>query len=83
MNKQIEEQVKEIREISKAIQVTGLGEHLCDAIAVSVYDAGYRRQDEVAKEIFAEIEQAILAHGTNYAMKRLAELKKKYEVTEE
>jgi hypothetical protein len=40
-------------------------------------------QEEVAREIISEIEQAIMAHGTNYAMKRLAELKKKYEVQED
>lgn len=43
---------------------------------------GYRRQEDVATEIISEIEQAIMAHGTKYAMKRLAELKKKYGVTD-
>lgn len=51
--------------------------------AKALYNAGYRRQDEVSNEIILEIEQAIMAHGTKYAMKRLAELKKKYEVKTE
>lgn len=42
----MKEQIKEIRAISKEIQKTGLGEHLCDAIAVGIYDAGYRKQSE-------------------------------------
>lgn len=47
------------------------------------YEEKEKIASEVVIEIFAEIEQAIFAHGTKYAMKRLAELKKKYEVTEE
>jgi hypothetical protein len=51
--------------------------------ACAIINAGYRKQGEVATEIISEIEQSIMAHGTNYAMKRLAELKKKYEVKTE
>lgn len=100
MNKQIEEQVKEIREISKVIQTTGLGEHLCDAIAVSVYDADYRKVSEVVREIFAEIEKTARAAIILLKFEKdkkicnvktecytdligyIAELKKKYEVTD-
>ena len=55
----------------------------CRYISIILHEAGYRKQNEVATEIISEIEQAIFAHGTNYAMKRIAELKKKYEVQEE
>lgn len=55
--------------------------YMCDeCIARNIYNAGYRRQDEVAIEIISEIEQAIMAHGTNYTLKRLEEIKKKYGV---
>lgn len=53
----------------------------CEAEAL--YNAGYRRQEEVATEIISEIEQAVMAHGTKYASKRLDEIKKKYGVTED
>ncbi len=56
----IKKQVEEIRAISKEIQKTGLGEHLCDSIAVSVYDAGYRKADE----FIAENEQLRVRHAS-------------------
>lgn len=55
----IEKQIAETRAISKEIQKTGLGEHLCDAIAVGVFDAGYRKATDVAADIFAEIEKML------------------------
>ena len=35
---------------------------------------------ELVTEIISDIEQAIMAHGTNYTLKRLEEIKKKYGV---
>ena len=35
-------------------------------------------REEVVTEIISDIEQAIMAHGTNYALKRLEEIKKGY-----
>ena len=60
----IDKQIKEIKAISQEIQKTGLSEHLCDAIAVGVFDAGYRKTADVAEEIFAEIDdfQRTLRH---------------------
>ena len=49
-----------------------------ECIANAIIKYGYRRQDEVASKIISEIEQAIMAHGTNYALKRLEEIKKGY-----
>lgn len=40
-------------------------------------------EKKVASEIISDIEQAIMAHGTKYALKRLEEIKKKYGVTED
>ena len=40
-------------------------------------------EKKVASEIISDIEQAIMAHGTKYASKRLEEIKKKYGVTED
>ena len=76
----MKDQIEKIKEISKVIQKNGLGEHLCDAIAVGIYDAGYRKQSEVAREIFEEIEKISKApHGyICLSYDELAELKKKY-----
>ena len=90
MNKQIEEMAKyccyacEFENNGECDLAHPIGEcTLATATAMEIYKAGYRKKDEVAREIFADIEQAIFAHGTKYAMKRLEELKKKYEVTDE
>lgn len=37
---------------------------------------------KIVTETVSEIEQAIMAHGTKYALKRLEEIRKKYEVQE-
>jgi hypothetical protein len=99
MNKQIEEMAK--------IIVNGCREGNCEECkysegvlypecvpsftAEALYNAGYRRQDEVAREIFTEIEKQtkffqdymFLKNGCKAILRVLAELKKKYEVTEE
>ena len=89
MNKQIEEMAKTLCEDYGECKKCTLSNPECENPCMisedceRLYNQGYRKASEVAREIFAEIEKAILAHGTKYAMKRLAELKKKYEVTEE
>lgn len=95
MNKQIEEMAKIIQkgELDRNKGVLDCTEFTTDLViqvglqrlagAKALYNEGYRRQDEVAREFFDEIEQAIFAHGTKYAMKRLAELKEKYGVTDD
>ena len=79
MNKQIEEIAKSFRTAIADL----LSLQTCRVLAQDFLNLGYRKASEVAREIFADIEQAIFAHGTKYAMKRLEELKKKYEVTDE
>ena len=90
MNKQIEDMARIInlpcREILNRLPTDDIDcpfLYVCKECSVrNLYKAGYRKQADVATEIISDIEQAIMAHGTKYAMKRLAELKKKYEVYE-
>ena len=80
MNKQIEELTETLCEIEcKGMKCDTCDRYGCEyrMLAEALYEAGYRRQYEVATEIISDIEQAIFAHGTKYALKRLAELKKK------
>lgn len=65
----IDKQFKEIKSISQVIQKSGLGEHLSDAIAVGVFDAGYRKADEVAREIF-EVAIELAKHSADKAKMR-------------
>lgn len=83
MNKQIEEMAKII--VKNVYGLEQDVEYAPNARNASkeLFSKGYRRQDEIATEILSEIEQAIMAHGTKYAMKRLEEIKKKYGVTED
>lgn len=84
----IDKQIENTRAISKEIQKTGLGEHLCDAIAVSVNDAGYRKASEVVEEVrkslpsIREFNSSEIAIGYEWALadvrKAIAELEKKY-----
>ena len=74
----IDKQVKEIRAISQVIQKTGLGEHLSDAIAVGVFDAGYHKASEVAREIFEEIDDNFIIISLHNKYETFPELKKKY-----
>ncbi len=52
-------------------------------IAEKLHAKGYRKQTEVAREIISEAEQAIFAHGTKYAIKRLEEIKKRFGVNKD
>ena len=79
----IDKQVEEIRSISQVIQKMGLGEHLSDAIAVGVFDAGYRKASDVAREIFEDLKLKAPFFCENqiayeHFCEELAELKKKY-----
>ena len=81
MSKKIEELANDLAKICPDLVEDCCGEVDCVThLALSLSKLGYRRQDEVASEIISEIEQAIMAHGTNYALKRLEEIKKKYGV---
>lgn len=75
MNKQIEEMAKALGIAFQLAGTTRFGE-----VAEVLVNAGYRKESEVATEIISDIEQAIFAHGTKYALKRLEEIKKKYGV---
>ena len=109
MNKQIEEMQNTLHQGLKPLKEIYGTEELCSIL----YDAGYRKQDEVAREIFAEIEEILKLkkkieierrdnyqstafamfsyiaelngriYGYSVVMEQLAELKKKYGVTEE
>lgn len=46
--------------------------------ATALYNAGYRKASDVAREMFEELEQEIKNHGISYAQRKIAELKKKY-----
>ena len=51
--------------------------------ATALYNAGYRRESEVAREIFEEIDRMCIDPFGNFNHRRFAELKKKYEVNKE
>ena len=92
MNKQIEEMARYIDKSDILCRTCGESTYTycADAISELLYNAGYRRQDEVAKEIFAEIERNIFEIITPYNQSLqclsegcIDELKKKYGETEE
>lgn len=78
--KQIEQMQNTLIQISKQpIMIDGL-EHWSDVIAEELYDNGYRKAEDVAREIFEEIEKVV-----NFALcvditdwSAYNELKKKY-----
>lgn len=82
MNKQIEEMRKDIYECDPTECYFGDQCEKCPKteIAKALYDKGYRRQDEIAREIFEEIENNSFSYGVNFVISKetLAELKKKY-----
>lgn len=86
MNKQIEEMAIILTEgsCSDCSKCDFRDKFNCHPIheADILYNAGYRRQDEVAKEIFAEIEEVINELGY-FDELDFTSLKKKYGVTEE
>jgi hypothetical protein len=78
--KQIEEMAKVIFEVSP---IPSVWRSDATRFAESLYNAGYRKATEVAREIFAEIEGFLSEKkfGTfyfNYLNDLIAELKKKY-----
>lgn len=82
MEKQIEELMKEIHLNCPC----GLFEDEAKSIAKFVIEEqGYRKQSDVVREIFAEIENNSYSHGVNFVISKetLAELKKKHGVMEE
>ena len=98
MNKQVEEMAQVYEEARYKAQETlgSMNEGAGVWYAKAFYNAGYRRQDEVAREIFAEIDNILCSldkrhmmcgnpkqsWGVRSAMAEIAALKKKYEVQE-
>ena len=93
-DKQIEEMAKVIHKAEMEdimLKVTGDIDYLIDAMPMNVYvaqelyNAGYRKASDVAREIFEEIKRHIEDVGFSSFMERsefmdwLADLKKKYE----
>lgn len=56
-----EKQIEEMHELSESIYMSGHGLEWKDSddIAEQLYNAGFRKQSEVAREIFEEIEKVI------------------------
>ena len=77
-DKQIEEMQNALIKIAEQpIMIEGL-EHWSDVIAEELYNAGYRKAQDVAREIFAEIEDVLNNIGYFDEIDFKA-LKKKYE----
>ena len=89
----MEKQIEEIREMARDLQNS---EHwryddLClefkldnERTAENLYNAGYRKASDVAREIFEEIDDAMTDHArgdidNHWLYVRVSELKKKYE----
>lgn len=94
MNKQIEEMAKALTTYEKKLcdrlpkdkcLLTSAvhAQVSCDycKIAEFLVNAGYRKASDVAREIFAEIENNSYSYGVNFVISKetLAELKKKHE----
>lgn len=84
-----EKQIEEKHELSESIYMSGYGLDWKDSddIAEQLYNAGYRKQSEVAREIFAEIEYSMSCFEDDddgYLLKKcefkffMRELKKEY-----
>lgn len=84
-----EKQIEEKHELSESIYMSGYGLDWKDSddIAEQLYNAGYRKQSEVAREIFAEIEDSMSCFEDDddgYLLKKcefeffMRELKKEY-----
>lgn len=52
-------------------------------LAEALYNAGYHKASEVARQIFEEIEKETKNHGICYTQRKIAELKKKYTESED
>ena len=79
-DKQIEEMAKVIEQARiKATDTTNsMNYGFGGWYAKELYNAGYRKAEDVAREIFEEIERLTKNHGITYTQKVIAELKKKY-----
>lgn len=92
MNKQIEKLSEEL-----LFYTLIHNDDLCDEVAEYIITAGYRKKEDVAREIFEEIEELMTsldkrhmqggnpkqAWGIRNAMWEIAKLKKKYGVTDD
>ena len=77
---------KQIEEMAKSIFMNchcGLFEDEAEMIAKWCYQEIERKANDVAREIFEEIEREIKNHGICYAQRKIAELKKKYTESED
>ena len=91
MNKQIEEMAFDIIKATSPLGVKDLTKQFdYKTVATDLYEIyGWRKQSVVAREIFAEIEQFAIHDQTlcgdllTMSETAFAELKKKYEVTDE
>ena len=79
MNKQIEEMAKVTVDENNKEMLNALSMVFASSAEV-LYNAGYRKQSEVAREIFAELKKVMI---DEYRYPIIAELKKKYEVKEQ
>lgn len=78
--KQIKEMAKAIEEARiKATDTTNsMNYGFGGWYAKELYNAGYRKASDVAREIFEEIERETKNHGITYTQRKIDELKKKY-----
>ena len=81
-DKQIGEMTKDICEIQNKGMKCDICDTGCDCrmFAEALYNAGYRKASEVAREIFEEIEALFCGDGFHYFVRipRYEELRKKY-----
>lgn len=89
----------EKRDLSDVLFWSGYGfdRGTCNDLARQIYEQGYRKQSDTARDIFAEIDKLLCSldkrhmmcgnpkqsWGVRSAMAEIAKLKKKYGVTEE
>jgi hypothetical protein len=80
MNKQIEDMRKDIYECDPTECYFGDQCEKCPRteITKALYEQGYRRQSDTAREIFAELKTVMI---DEYRYPIIEEIKKKYEVT--
>ena len=87
-DKQIEEMAKTILDVDRSYYGMECDDIQAKAEATAIYDKGYRKASEVAREIFEEIEdlwntEYVVGNLTAEQFKdKYAELKKKYTNTE-
>lgn len=72
----MDKQIKELAEVLLFYNIIP-NDDLCDEVAEYIINAGYRRQEDVAREIFSEIEDVIREIGYFDELDFTA-LKKKY-----